>query len=185
MMLAMMLPSLHAMLGDYRRALSEVEPARRDALTVVAGAGYFLVWVLLGAILYPVGVAIGAAEMGDASLARLVPYAVAAVWLLAGLLQLTAWKARQLHRCRDLAGGNESMAAGFRHGLHLGVRCSVCCSGLMAVLLAGGVMDLALMAVVTAAVSAERVLPRPVLVARISGVAITAAALLALARAAA
>ena len=90
------------MLRRYRAALDGAGQARLGRLTVLVGAGYFLVWTLVGVAAFPLGVALAALEMRRPSLARAVPFAVAAVVLLAGLLQLTAWKARQLACCREL-----------------------------------------------------------------------------------
>jgi predicted metal-binding membrane protein len=184
MMVAMMVPALHAMLAAYRRALHGPNQARRDALTAIAGAGYFFVWAVVGAAIYPLGVGLAAAEMRWPPVARSVPLATALVCLLAGLVQVTRWKARQLNFCRDLPGSGEATStSAWRHGLNLGVRCSPCCSGLMAILLVGGVMDLRVMALVTAAITAERVLPRPERIARASGAIIVSAAMLAIAHA--
>jgi len=59
----------------------------------------------------------------------------------------------------------------WRHGLRLGLLCSRCCANLMAILLAVGVMDLGAMAVVTAAITAERLAPAGERVARAIGFA--------------
>jgi predicted metal-binding membrane protein len=73
----------------------------------------------------------------------------------------------------------------WRHGLRLGLHCSICCAGPMAVLLVIGVMDLRAMAVVAAAITAERLAPAGERVARAVGIAGVAAGLLLIARAAA
>jgi predicted metal-binding membrane protein len=70
----------------------------------------------------------------------------------------------------------------WQHGLRLGVRCSLCCGSLMLALLAIGMMDLAAMAAVTVAISAERLAPAPVRVARVAGVAIVVVGVLTIAR---
>jgi predicted metal-binding membrane protein len=72
----------------------------------------------------------------------------------------------------------------WRHGLRLGRHCSYCCSGLTAILLVNGVMDLRAMAVVTAAITVERLAPAGERVARAIGAAIVGAGLLLIARAA-
>lgn len=185
MMVAMMLPSLTAMLASYRRSVGGVGPARLGALTAVAGAGYFAVWTAVGAVAYPVGAALAAAEMRWPAVARSVPAATGLVLLLAGMVQLSPWKARQLCRCRDGPGASlpAGAATAWGHGLRLGVRCSLCCSGLMAVLLVAGVMDLGAMALVAAAITVERLAPWPRLAAGIAGAAAAAAGALAMARA--
>jgi predicted metal-binding membrane protein len=61
--------------------------------------------------------------------------------------------------------------AAWRHGLRIGLRCVSCCSGFTAVLLAVGVMDMLAMALVTLAISAERLIP-DARVTRVVGVAL-------------
>jgi predicted metal-binding membrane protein len=56
-----------------------------------------------------------------------------------------------------------------RHGLRLGLRCSQCCAGLIAILLVIWVMNLRAMAVVTAAITGERLAPTGERVARATG----------------
>ena len=72
----------------------------------------------------------------------------------------------------------------WRHGVRLGVDCAHCCFGLMAILLCFGVMDLRAMAVVTAAISVERLAPAGERVARAIGVVIVGAGLFLIALAA-
>ncbi len=173
MMVAMMLPSLVPMLGRYRRALVGVSRARLGWLTLLVGVAYFGVWALFGALTFPLGVAVAEIEMRQPALARAVPIAVAVVVVLAGLLQWSSWKARHLDCCRAVPGLDDKLRAdartALRHGLRLGVHCSYCCAGLMAILLVVGIMDLRAMAVVTAAITAERVAPADARVARAIG----------------
>jgi predicted metal-binding membrane protein len=161
MMVAMMLPSLVAMLWSHPTDL-------RGLMTV--GGAYFLVWTIAGIAVYPAGLALAAAEMRWASLARAVPLAGGILLGAAGILQLTPWKARQLAACRNPM----ACATSWRHGLHFGRHCALCCFPLMAALLVFGVMDLRVMLVVAIAITVERVAPRPVIWARVTGVAIIA-----------
>lgn len=187
MMVAMMTPSLVPMLSSYRRSVRPPPEGRLGGLTALAGAGYFLVWAAFGAAVYPLGVALGTAEMRWPALARLVPVSTGVVLLLAGCVQLTAWKARQLGLCREAPCCRPSRRpdarAAFRHGLHLGAHCSRCCAGLMLVLLVTGVMDLGAMALVAAAITLERLASRPERAARACGVAVIAAGAVVIARA--
>jgi predicted metal-binding membrane protein len=178
MMVAMMLPSLVPMLWRYRQSVSGMSCRQRDRLTTVAAAGYFLVWTLLGAAVFVVGVSLAAAEMQVEELARAVPLATALVMVTAGALQLTSWKARALACCQ--AGPTRRQrrtACAFGYGLQLGVRCTACCVPPTAILLALGVMNLPVMAAVTALISAERLAPRGERVARIGGVVLLGAGL--------
>lgn len=187
MMLAMMLPSLVSMLLRYRDSVRGPEEARLGRLTALAGAGYFLIWAIFGAAVYPLGLASTAAEMRWPALARSVPVATGLILLLAGCVQLSAWKARQLGRCRDAPACGELLSSDARsawqYGLDLGVRCNLCCSGFMTILLATGVGNLGAMAIVTAAITVERFWPRPQHAARAAGVGIIAAGAVVIARA--
>jgi predicted metal-binding membrane protein len=188
MMVAMMLPSLVPMLRRYREAVGASGEARLDGRTAVVGAGYFLVWTVFGMAAFPLGVALAAIAMRQPTLARAVPIAVGLVVMTAGLVQLTAWKARHLACCRESPGPGRTLpadtATAWRHGLRLGLHCVRCCSGLMAVLLAVGVMDLRAMAVVAAAVTAERLAPAGQPVARAIGAVAVGAGILVITRAA-
>ena len=72
----------------------------------------------------------------------------------------------------------------WRHGLRLGLHCSLCCVGLMAILLVIGVMDLRAMAIVAAAITVERLAPAGERVARAIGAVVVGAGLLLIASAA-
>jgi predicted metal-binding membrane protein len=188
MMVAMMLPSLVPMLWRYRQAAVGAGEPRLGRLTALVGAGYFFVWTVLGAVAFPLGVALAALEMQHPPLARAVPMVVGGVVLTAGALQLTAWKARHLACCREAPGRGRTLPAdagtAWRHGLRLGLHCSSCCAGPTAILLVVGVMDLRAMAAVAAAITAERLSPAGERVARAIGAVVVGAGLLLIARAA-
>ncbi|MGN6804446.1 MAG: DUF2182 domain-containing protein [Trinickia sp.] len=188
MMVAMMLPSLVPMLMRYREAIGAASRRRREWLTALVGIGYFAVWTALGVAVFALGSAVASAEMRIPALARIVPLAVGSVALAAGALQFTAWKARQLACCKMMSphcheriGGS---GAALRHGLHLGLRCSNCCIGLTALLLVAGVMNLGAMALVTVAITAERLSPVGERIARGIGAVLLLAGVLLIARAA-
>jgi predicted metal-binding membrane protein len=146
MMVAMMLPSLVPMLWRYRQAVGRPGETRLRRLTALVGMGYFFVWTVFGMAAFPLSVALAAVEMQQPALARAVPIAVSVVVLIAGSLQLTAWKARHLAWCREAPALGRMLPAdagtAWRHGLRLGLHGSHCCFGLMAILLVIGVMDL-------------------------------------------
>jgi predicted metal-binding membrane protein len=188
MMIAMMLPSLAPMLWRYRQAVM-ADGNRLGRLTALVGVGYFLVWAVIGAIVFPVGVALATIEMQQPALSRAVPIAAGAVVLIAGLLQFTAWKMRHLDCCRHSLACDGSLpadaATAWRYGLRLALHCAQCCAGLIAILLIVGVMNLAAMAVVAAAITVERLVPAGQRVAHVMGVIIVGAGLFLIARAAA
>ena len=179
MMVAMMLPSLVPMLWRYRQAVGRTGDTRLGRLTALVGAGYFFVWTAFGMVAFALGVALAAIEMQQPALVRAAPFAVSAVVVIAGALQFTAWKSRHLACCRAaLERGRllpANAGAAWRHGLRLGVHCSYCCAGLMAILLVVGVMDIRGMAVVAAAITVERLAPAGEHIARAIGAVVVAA----------
>lgn len=144
MMVAMMLPALVPALRN-----------GRAGATALVALGYFAVWSALGIVVYPVGIVLAEAAMASDAVARAMPAASGFVVLAAGLLQLTAWKTRRLACCRSAV--SPPAARPWRHGIRLGLDCVLCCAGPTAVLLALGVMDVAVMSVVAVAISLERV----------------------------
>ncbi len=188
MMVAMMLPSLVPMLWRYRQAVGRTGERRLGRLTALVGVGYFLVWIAFGMAAFPLGAALATIEMQQPALARAVPIVVGMVVLIAGSLQLTAWKACHLGCCREAPGRGRTLPAdagtAWRHGLRLGLHCSRCCTGLMVILLVIGVMDLRAMAVVAAAITVERLAPAGERIAGAIGAVVVGAGLTLIARAA-
>jgi predicted metal-binding membrane protein len=187
MMVAMMLPSLAPTLWRYRQAAGRAGQPRLGRLTALVGAAYFLVWSILGVVVYPAGIALAAAEMRYRALAGAVPMAAGMVVLMAGVFQFTSWKAHHLACCREAPRARTlpaDAATAWRLGLRLGLHCSYGCAGLTAILLVIGIMDLRAMAVITAAITAERIAPAGERVARAIGAVAAGAGLLLIARAA-
>jgi predicted metal-binding membrane protein len=162
MMVAMMLPSLAPVMW-------------RRVHRATFAAGYFFAWTMFGVLAYAAGTAVSTAAMQSVRFARSIPIAAAIALVIAGVVQLTRWKLHHLDCCR--AWNEDGWRGGIRYGLH----CGLCCFTLIAALLIIGVMNLVAMAVVTAAITIERLLPRPDLVARIIGAAMIAAGLLVMA----
>src|SRR3989441_825310 len=160
--------------GEISRRMASERTSQRaffgvSALLFAASAAVTIVWCAsmsaMGEMPMPGG--------WTMSMARAVPIAVGVVVLIAGSLQLTAWKARHLACCREAPGRGRTLptdaGTAWRHGLRLGLHCSHCCAGLMAILLVIGVMDLRAMAVVAAAITVERLAPAGERVARVTG----------------
>ncbi len=173
MMVAMMLPSVAPTLWRYRQAARKTREAGPDGLTALVGAGYFLVWTLFGIAVFVLGAALAALEMEQAALARAVPMMAAVVVTIAGAVQFSQWKAHHLACCREAPGRGCTLPAdagiAWRQGMGIGLHCSLSCANLTAILLVTGVMDLRAMALVTAAITAERLAPAGENVARAIG----------------
>jgi predicted metal-binding membrane protein len=186
MMTAMMLPSLAPMLWRYRQSLVRTSDTLRGGLTTLVALGYFFVWTLFGLAVFPVGVTVAAIEMEQPGLACAVPIVVGLVVLIAGALQFSKWKAHHLACCRETPGRDRALptnaSAAWRLGLQFGLRCGLSCANLTAILLVVGVMDLRVMAAVTAAITAERLAPTGDHVARATGFIVVGGGLLLIAR---
>jgi predicted metal-binding membrane protein len=191
MMPAMMLPVLVPMLWRDREANPEGLAIYSAVLSILAGAGYFLIWLLTGIAIFPLGAGLAAIAMWVPALARALPAAAGAIVVLASLLQFTQWKAQRLACWRETQWcarrQPENALAALFYGIRLALRCGSCCGNWMAVLLVAGVMDLRVMAVVTAAIAAERIAPHcdrhHARIARVIGMAGVAAGVLMLVRA--
>jgi predicted metal-binding membrane protein len=184
MMVPMMLPSLIPMLRRYRHAVASMRATSLAGLTAIVTSGYFAVWTAGGIVAFTLDKALAGIRP---ALADAFPIAAAAVITMAGAMQCTAWKARQLALCREAPGHGRMLTndarAAWRHGLCLGIHCSYSCAGLMAILLVVGVMDVRAMVVVTLAITAERIAPAGERVARAIGAVVICGGLLVFARA--
>jgi predicted metal-binding membrane protein len=180
MMIAMMLPSLAVTLLQYRRSIRGGGTTHLNCVTLIATGGYFFVWAVFGILVYPLGVSLSTAEMTWPNFTRVVPQATGFVLLLAGVLQLTRWKACRLGRCRTgtvcHAESSENMST-WHHGIQLGRDCVLCCAGFMAVLLVEDPMSIVTMGLVTAMITVERLAQQPERIARLFGVVIIAISL--------
>ncbi|MGZ4663018.1 MAG: DUF2182 domain-containing protein [Arthrobacter sp.] len=181
MMAAMMLPALAPLTAMYLRSIRAVPDRRvRVARTAALIGGYLLTWTGFGLVAY------AAAELG-AWLATAAPDA--APWVGAGLLvaagayQFTPLKDFCLRHCRSPmafllhVSGFKGPFRDIRVGLYHGLYCVGCCWGLMVVLVTVGVMNLAWMAVIAAAIFLEKTWKYGLVFSRIVGAALIGFAL--------
>jgi predicted metal-binding membrane protein len=189
MMMAMMLPSLVPTLWLYRQAVGKAGDMRLSWLTALVGIGYFFVWTVFGIVVFPLGAALAEIERQRPTLGRVVPIAVGVVVMIAGALQFSAWKAHHLACCREPSRCKHTLptdaATAGRHGLRLGLHCIYGRAGFTVILLVIGIMDVRVMALITAAITAERLAPNGERVARAIGIVVVGVGLLLIARAAA
>lgn len=173
MMVAMMLPSALPTLFVYRRTLHFRADPHCTRKVLLAGTGYFAVWLAFGALAFACGVAITQAALASDAISRAVPVASALVLIAAGAYQLSPLKTACLRHCR---GPFDAVA---RHldrrawslGVHHGLWCAGCCVGIMLVQLVVGVMNLAAMAALAAWIAVEKLTPIGPRLARAGGCA--------------
>jgi predicted metal-binding membrane protein len=176
MMVGMMLPSASPMLLLYgsvaRRSATEGSAASRQIYALAAG--YLIVWAFFS---------LGATAL-QRVLARFLllssmmevtsPVVGATLLVIAGAYQLTPLKLACLRSCQSPLGflmshWRTGWVGAFRMGLAHGVLCVGCCWALMLVLFAGGVMNLAVIAALTAFVAVEKLTPFGARGTRVSG----------------
>jgi predicted metal-binding membrane protein len=160
MMSAMMLPSVAPVAVLWTRLISgDSAGFGRVARLVMFLGAYLLTWAAVGAVAF-------AALAGTGRLLTASPTAAkwlgVAIFVAAGIYQLTPWKDWCLRHCRSPIGalmyyvGFKGRSRDVRVGLHHGATCVGCCWGLMIVLIAVGVMNVAAMAGLAAVIFAEK-----------------------------
>jgi predicted metal-binding membrane protein len=160
MMAAMMLPSVAPVGSMYLGTLRDSSAGAVRALRVGSlVVGYLVAWGAFGILGY--AAAWGGGRVAEAAPA-LAPWVAAVILVLAGLYQLTPLKDRCLAHCRSPLGfllhfgGYSGRLRDLRVGVYHGGYCGGCCWGLMAVMVAVGVMNLAWMAGLAAVVFVEK-----------------------------
>ena len=160
MMAAMMLPSVAPVAVLWTRLITGASagPGRLVRMSAFL-AGYLLAWAVVGTVAF-------AALTGAGRLLTASPTAAkwlgVAIFTAAGIYQLTPWKDWCLRRCRSPIGalvyylGFKGRSRDVRVGLHHGATCAGCCWGLMLVLIAVGVMNVGVMAVLAVVIFAEK-----------------------------
>ena len=162
MMVAMMVPSATPMFLLHARIDRTPDASKRRLNSLLFFAAYFLVWSgfsLAAAILQAVLVSAGA--LSAASLALGSKTLAVAVLLLAAGYELTVAKTVCLDKCQApmlfvLNHWKPGRAGAFRLGLLHGLYCLGCCWALMLLLFVGGVMNLALIAILGIVILGEK-----------------------------
>jgi predicted metal-binding membrane protein len=169
MMAAMMLPSVTPFASMYTRSFTD----NRGRRLAVLALGYLLVWSLAGIPAY------GLAWIADRLLAGRPVGATAlavAIFAACGIYQLTPFKDRCLAHCRSPLGfvlkfgSYRGRSRDLRVGLYHGAFCLACCWGLMALLIAFGLMNLAAMVLLAGIVLLEKTVPWGYRFSRVLGV---------------
>ena len=178
MMIAMMFPAAAPMILVF----AQVQRDRRRGgwafvPTCIFAGAYLLIWTLFGGLLY-----LGLNVSGV--LAQQVPWLmmnasriVGGIVVLAGLYQLTPLKRVCLAKCCTpldfiLHSWRDGYPGAFRMGLEHGIYCLGCYWLLFVLLFPLGMMNIAAMALLTALIFAEKVVPRGVRIAQFAALAL-------------
>jgi predicted metal-binding membrane protein len=179
MMIAMMTPAvLPVALAFLRldRRRGEVHGGNDGALFV---GGYLLVWSAFALLATLVQWALHRAALLHTDMLAAGPTLAGVILLVAGVYQLTPFKAACLAHCQTplgflLSHWQPGAAGALRMGLHHGTYCLGCCWALMLVMFASGVMSVAAMAVLSVFILAERLLPPDPWATHVPGAALIA-----------
>jgi predicted metal-binding membrane protein len=156
MMAAMMLPSVAPTASLYTKTFRDNRTLRTAGLVV----GYLAVWAAAGVPAYGLAWLAGWLTGMHPGAAHIMAVAVFAV---CGVYQLSSLKDRCLAHCRSPLGlllhygSYRGRSRDLRVGVHNGAFCLACCWGLMVILIAVGVMNVAAMIGLAALVLIEKV----------------------------
>ena len=170
MMAAMMLPSVTPTASLYARTMQRNRAARIAGLVV----GYLAVWAVAGLPAYGLAWIAGWLAGEHPGAAHVAAFAVFAA---CGMYQLSSLKDRCLAHCRSPRalllhyGSYRGPFRDLRAGAHNGAYCLGCCWGLMVILIAVGVMNVAAMVGLAAVVLIEKTWVRGQVAGRVVGVA--------------
>jgi len=180
MMVAMMFPAAAPMVLMFA-AISKGKQRHGQPFvpTWVFLLAYLLVWTLFGVLAYIAAAGIELLAPQAMWLMDIAPRIGGAILILAGLYQLSPLKNRCLTKCRSplsyiMTSWRDGYAGAFRMGLEHGAYCLGCCWLLFVILFPLGVMNVAVMAVLTLLIFAEKSLPIGPRVAGAAAVALIA-----------
>ena len=175
MMVGMMLPSAVPLILNFT-AEARQEPHQAGVLapTTALVLGYVVVWTGFSVLATTGQWALHQAALLSPMMVSTSPVLSGALLLAAGVYQLTPMQYNLLKRCRQPLHflnlhWREGTGGAFVMGLEHGAYCLGCCFVLMGILFIGGVMNLLLLAAVTAFVLFEKALPYGNIAGRVSG----------------
>jgi len=137
--------------------------------------GYILVWMAFSVVLTLGQTFLQFTAMLSPKMASSSPWLAGGILIAAGLFQFSKLKEACLSQCRSpvtyfMLEWREGNIGALRMGVKHGVYCVGCCWILMTLLFVAGVMNLLWMALITAFVLAEKVVPRGDLIVRLAGI---------------
>ena len=176
MMVAMMFPAAAPMILMFGAVYASKRRQEQPYVpTWIFVSAYLLVWVLSGVLAY--FLAIGVEKLAGQSmwLMENATRISGAILVIAGLYQLSPLKNVCLSKCRTplqflLTSWHDGYAGAFRMGIEHGTFCLGCCWLLFVILFPLGLMNIAVMALVTALIFAEKALPIGRQISKLAGV---------------
>jgi predicted metal-binding membrane protein len=168
MMAAMMLPAIGPHAAD-ELVVRRAALAERVTGAIAFGSGFLVPWAVYGLLAFVA--LLGTGRLADSS-PGIAKWLGVTIFAVAGVYQLTPAKRWFLAHCRMVmvTHGGGPVAGGFSSGLRDGTICVGCCWALMTILFAVGVMNIWAMVGLAVVIFAEKILPRPGLVAALAGV---------------
>jgi predicted metal-binding membrane protein len=165
MMVAMMLPSAAPMILMFSAVYAGKRQKEQPFVpTWIFVSAYLLVWILCGALAYPL--ALGVDKLASQSMWIMENAARfgGIILVAAGLYQLSPLKRICLSKCRTplqfiLTSWRDGYGGTFRMGFEHGIYCLGCCWLLFVILFPLGIMNIAVMALVTVLIFAEKAFP--------------------------
>jgi len=176
MMVAMMSPTAVPMVLMHTKVERNRQPERSPVIpTTLFFMGYILVWTAFSAVLALGQMFLQSTALLSPGMASTSPWLAGGILITAGLFQFSKLKEACLSQCRSpvtyfMLEWREGSTGALRMGLKHGVHCVGCCWVLMALLFVAGVMNVLWMALITAFVLIEKVMPRGDLIGRVVGV---------------
>ena len=178
MMIAMMFPAAAPMILMFSKIYASKRQQQQAFVpTWVFVSAYLFIWSLSGVLFYPLAVGVESLAANSMWLMNNAARIGGAILLLAGLYQLSPLKHTCLSKCRTpvqfiLSSWHDGCGGACRMGLEHGIYCLGCCWLLFVILFPLGIMNIAIMALVTALIFAEKALPFGRQISQVAGLAL-------------
>jgi predicted metal-binding membrane protein len=178
MMIAMMFPAAAPMILMFSAVYAGKRKQEQPYVpTWIFVSAYLLVWIASGVLAYVLATVIEQLAGQSMWLMENGARIGGAVLVVAGLYQLSPLKTVCLSKCRSpvqflLTSWHDGYGGAFRMGIEHGAFCLGCCWLLFVILFPLGIMNLAVMALVTVLIFAEKALPVGRQIAWLAGVAL-------------
>ncbi|WP_328803196.1 DUF2182 domain-containing protein [Oceanomicrobium pacificus] len=176
MMAAMMVPSVAPTVLLHVALLRHAGPGRVAGRSTAFLAGYLAIWAMFSVLATAAQWGLEATGRVSATMMVLIDTWPGGLLLIAaGIYQFLPLKASCLRQCQSPARflsehRRDGIGGAFHMGLHHGAYCLGCCSALMALLFAGGIMNLYWIVGLALFVAVEKLTPLGDRVAKAAGV---------------